>query len=61
MKMTRRDMLSLAGAVGAASSLPAKAADEGNSPATPGLPPDDLPEAHKKKLKVIFAGAHVDD
>jgi LmbE family N-acetylglucosaminyl deacetylase len=62
MKMTRRGMLSLAGAAVTTSALPAKAADAGSFPATPGAPPDDLPEIHKqKKLKVVFAGAHVDD
>jgi LmbE family N-acetylglucosaminyl deacetylase len=62
MEMTRRGMLSLAGAAVASSALPAKSSDEGKFPATSGLAPDDLPEIHrKKKLKVIFAGAHVDD
>ena len=52
----------LVGAAAVASALPRKADAEENTPAPQGSFPDDLPEIHKKeKLKVVFAGAHVDD
>ena len=64
-KISRRALLSvssgLVGAAAAASALPREAARNEDLPATPSAP-DDLPEGHrKKKLKVVFAGAHTDD
>ena len=64
-KISRRTLLSvssgLVGAAAAASALPREAASEKDLPAAPSAP-DDLPEVHrKKKLKVVFVGAHTDD
>jgi LmbE family N-acetylglucosaminyl deacetylase len=51
----------LAAAATAGSALPWKSAAERDSAAAPS-PPDDLPETQgKKKLKLIFVGAHTDD
>jgi N-acetylglucosamine malate deacetylase 1 len=64
-KISRRKLLSLssglAGAAAAASALRCEAGTKGES-RLPYSPPDDLPEVHrKKKLKVVFVGAHTDD
>lgn len=64
-KISRRRLLRVSsGLVGAAaaSALPLReAAGKEDLPATPSAP-DDLPEAQgKKKLKVVFVGAHTDD
>lgn len=63
-KISRRTLLTvssgLAGAA-AAAGLPRATAGKADSPAPPPHP-DDLPEVQrKKKLKVIFVGAHTDD
>jgi LmbE family N-acetylglucosaminyl deacetylase len=64
-KISRRALLSasssLVGAAAAASALPRQAARIEDSSAAPSAS-NDLPEVHrKKKLKVVFVGAHTDD
>src|SRR5712692_5423206 len=64
-KISRRKLLSmssgLVGAAAAASALRGEAGTKGDS-RVPYSPHDDLPEVHrKKKLKVVFVGAHTDD
>jgi LmbE family N-acetylglucosaminyl deacetylase len=65
-QISRRRLLSissgLAGVAAAACAAPCEEADRNEE--TPALSPapDDLPEVHrKKKLKVVFVGAHTDD
>lgn len=64
-KISRRTLLSLSSSVAGAaavSALPFEARADGAPEKSPSSPPDDLPEVHRKKrLKVFFAGAHVDD
>jgi LmbE family N-acetylglucosaminyl deacetylase len=63
-KISRRKLLSVSpglAAAAAASALPVGAARNQDLPAW-SASPSDLPEAHRrKKLKVVFVGAHTDD
>ena len=63
-KISRRALLSVSAGiagVAAAAASPDAAAKLDDSPVDP-VAPDDLPEVHrKKKLKVVFVGAHTDD
>jgi hypothetical protein len=64
-KISRRILLGtgfgLGGAAVALSALGQENGGNKDSPAAPS-PPDDLPEEQgKKKLKVLFVGAHTDD
>jgi LmbE family N-acetylglucosaminyl deacetylase len=64
-KMSRRALLNVSsgivGAAAVASGLPQQAASHEALPNSPSGP-DDLPEAQRKrKLKVVFVGAHADD
>ncbi len=64
-KISRRTLLGvssgLMGAAAAASAVTPGDRSPGDLPAAPSAP-DDLPEVHrKKKLKVVFVGAHTDD
>ncbi|MGH9328322.1 MAG: PIG-L deacetylase family protein [Terriglobia bacterium] len=61
-KITRRAALGWAGAAAAGVPLFGSPATQAQPESGASTPPDDLPEIdRKKKLKVVFAGAHVDD